>query len=177
MPAVHRAHSSPAARAAGPWRWCAVGTGAAAEEGERHTVSPGETLGSIAARNHTSVRALAEANGVADADRIIVGQVLVIPSVAGSGDRGAATVVHVVAPGETLSGIARHYGASVAALAVGQRHLGSGPGAHRRPPAGARRLGLVGASGGGAARNHTVSSGETLGRDRRAATACRSAPS
>src|SRR5512134_3309278 len=98
MPVVHRAAVAAAAAVA----MIAVGTGAAAEEGERHTVGPGETLGSIAARNHTSVRALAEANGVADVDRIVVGQVLVIPSASGGAAPAAATVVHVVAPGETL---------------------------------------------------------------------------
>ena len=141
----------------------AVGTGAAAEEGERHTVSPGETLGSIAARNHTSVRALAQANGVADVDRIIVGQVLVIASAAGAGGSGAATVVHVVAPGETLSAIARRYGSSVAALA--SANAISDPdlvriGARLQVPAGSGSPGS--SSGGGAARNHTVASGETL---------------
>jgi LysM repeat protein len=159
MPAVHRAAVAAAAAVA----LIAVGTGAAAEEGERHTVSPGETLGSIAARNHTSVRALAEANGVADVDRIIVGQVLVIPSGAGSGGSGAATVVHVVAPGETLSAIARHYGSSVAALASANGI--SDPdlvriGARLQVPAGSGSSSS--SSGGGAARNHTVASGETL---------------
>src|SRR5690606_7223392 len=112
MPAINRAVASALVAAA----MIAVGTGAAAEEGTRHTVRPGDTLGSIAARNHTTVRALAEATGVTDVDRIIVGQVLVIPSSSGAGG-GAATVVHVVAPGETLSGIARRYGTTVRALA------------------------------------------------------------
>ena len=160
MPVIQRAAVATAAAVA----LIAVGTGAAAEEGERHTVSPGETLGAIAARNHTSVRALAEANGVADVDRIIVGQVLVIPSGGGTGatgGSGAATVVHVVAPLETLSGIALRYGTSVSALASANGI--SNPnivriGARLQVPAGS------GASGGagGAARSHTVTSGETL---------------
>ena len=56
MPAINRAVASALVAAA----MIAVGTGAAAEEGTRHTVRPGDTLGSIAARNHTTVRALAE---------------------------------------------------------------------------------------------------------------------
>jgi LysM repeat protein len=144
----------------------AVGTGAAAEEGERHTVRPGDTLGSIAARNHTSVRALAEANGVADADRIVVGQVLVIPSAAGAGGSGAATVVHVVAPGETLSAIARRYGSTVAALAsangISDPDLVRIGARLQVPSASSSGSGTSGSSAGGTARSHTVASGETL---------------
>ena len=156
MPVCHRVVASAVVAVT----MIAVGSGAAAEEGERHTVRPGETLGSIAARNHTSVRALAAANGVADVDRIIVGQVLVIPSGSGTGST-AATVVHVVAPGETLSAIAHRYGASISALASANGI--SDPdlvriGARLQVPAGS------GGSGGSAAatRSHTVASGETL---------------
>lgn len=139
----------------------AVGTSASAQEGERHTVRPGETLGSIAARNHTSVRALAAANGVADPDRIIVGQVLVIPAASSAGG-SSASVVHVVAPGEHLSGIAGRYGTTVAALAsangitdpdlvrIGARLRIPGSGGSTAAPAPS------------AARTHTVSGGETL---------------
>jgi LysM repeat protein len=90
-----------------------VGPVAAAADDE-HTVSPGETLSGIAARNHTTVRALAEANGLNDANRIIVGQVLVIPAGASA---APATVVHVVAPGETLGRIAGRYGTTARAIA------------------------------------------------------------
>ncbi|HSH22857.1 MAG TPA: LysM peptidoglycan-binding domain-containing protein [Acidimicrobiales bacterium] len=48
-----------------------------------HIVAPGESLSVIAARYGTTVRALAEANGVADVNRIVVGQRLAMP---GSGE-------------------------------------------------------------------------------------------
>jgi putative chitinase len=44
-----------------------------------HTVRRGETASEIAAANHTTVRALAQANGLTNPNRIIEGQVLVIP--------------------------------------------------------------------------------------------------
>jgi len=44
-----------------------------------HTVQSGETLSGIAAQYGITMTALMQANGIADADRIFVGQVLVIP--------------------------------------------------------------------------------------------------
>ena len=135
---------------------------AAAED--QHTVRPGETLSRRSPLGTTRrSRALAEANGLGDANRIIVGQVLVIP--AAGAPAAPATVVHVVAPGETLGGIAAPL-----------RH--DGPGARRRPTASRTRtscgIGAAGsrcppaaAAGGGggtaaAAATHTVAAGETL---------------
>lgn len=138
------------------------GAGAAGADGE-HRVQRGETLAEIAAANHTTVRALADANGLSNPNRIIIGQVLVIPGAAAPAAAAPATVVHVVAPGETLSGIAARYGSTSRALAeangitnrnlvrIGQRltvpAAGSG-GAASAAPAGA---------------THTVAAGETLG--------------
>jgi len=126
---------------------------------EEHTVRPGETASEIAAAHGTTVRALADANALRDADRIIAGQVLVVPGTA----VGPATVVHVVAPGEALARIARRYGTTATALAatngiadpnlvrIGQRlsvpAAGSAGGAGSAP----------------AAATHTVAAGETLG--------------
>ena len=57
-----------------------------------HVVAPGETLSHIAARYGVTVRALAEANGIADVHRITAGQRLAIPGPrAGSGDRPPPT--------------------------------------------------------------------------------------
>jgi len=46
------------------------------------TVAPGDTLGKIASRLGTSVQALADANGIRDANKIRVGQVLKVPGAA-----------------------------------------------------------------------------------------------
>ncbi|HJV47512.1 MAG TPA: LysM domain-containing protein [Bacillota bacterium] len=45
----------------------------------RHTVQPGETIGTIAARYGTTVRAIAEANPGVNINYIYVGQTLRIP--------------------------------------------------------------------------------------------------
>lgn len=83
-----------------------------------HVVRSGDTLGTIAARNGTSVRELVEANGLRDPNVILVGQQLKIPG--GRTDTGAPTpaTTHTVARGDTLGRIASRYGTTVAAIAV-----------------------------------------------------------
>ncbi len=52
----------------------------AGASGQRvHTISSGETLSGIATQYGITMEALMQANGIADADRILVGQVLTIP--------------------------------------------------------------------------------------------------
>ncbi len=125
-----------------------------------YRVRPGETASEIARDHGTTVRALAEANGLADVDRIIAGQVLVIP---GGAPSAPATVVHVVRPGETLSGIAARYGTTSRALAAA-----NGITNPNLVVAGAR-LGIPGAAAPAAApapappvATHVVLPGETL---------------
>lgn len=130
----------------------------AAAQSNQHTVRRGETASEIAAAHGTTVSALAQANGVTDADRIIAGQVLVLP---GATPAAPSTVVHVVSPGETLSTIAKRYGASMSSLAsangiadvdlvrIGQRLT---------VPAG----GAGGAGSAPTASAHTVAAGESL---------------
>jgi N-acetylmuramoyl-L-alanine amidase len=134
------------------------GAGAAGAEGE-HRVRNGETLAEIAGANHTTVRALAQANGLSNPNRILVGQVLVIPGATAAAPSAPATVVHVVAPGETLSGIASRYGTTSSALASANRIT------NRNLVRIGQRL-TVTAGGGSAATpattQHTVSAGETL---------------
>lgn len=77
------------------------------------TVQPGETLSVIAARNGVTVASLVEANGILDPDRVTAGRSLRLP---GSGG-GITAGTHVVAPGETLSGIAAKRRVTLAALA------------------------------------------------------------
>jgi LysM repeat protein len=49
-----------------------------------HRVAAGQTLSSIAQRYGTTVRAIQQANGISDPNRVVVGRVLTIPSTAGS---------------------------------------------------------------------------------------------
>ncbi len=90
----------------------------------RYEVVAGDTLGAIAARHRVTVAALCERNDLARAAPLHVGRELVIPrpAAAPDGSSGAArrgaegARVHVVRAGETLSGIARRYRVTVAAL-------------------------------------------------------------
>ena len=74
------------------------------EDGPVHVVRRGETLYSIARRYGVDVWAVARANGIANPNRIYVGQRLVIPAGRPAG------IVHVVRPGEMLTRIALRYG-------------------------------------------------------------------
>jgi LysM repeat protein len=53
--------------------------------GGTHTIAAGESLSSIAGRYGTTISALVEANGLADANRIIAGQTLTVPGSSGGG--------------------------------------------------------------------------------------------
>jgi LysM repeat protein len=95
----------------------------------RHRVAYGETLSGIALRYHARVDQLVQRNGLADASRIYVGQVLRIravpidprhprhPGHPRHAAAGRATfVTHIVRFAETLSGIALYYRISVGAI-------------------------------------------------------------
>lgn len=102
--------------------------------GETYIVQAGDTLGDIAWEFGVSTSALRDANGLDDADYIVEGMTLVIPSGSGGGDDGSDDDssdgggdsvdigeifgYHVVQPGETLAGIASHYGTTVRAIAA-----------------------------------------------------------
>lgn len=79
------------------------------QNGRFHEAKPGETLTSIARDNGTTWQTLARINGLANPDRIRVGQQIRLPE--------TSAQTHVVKGGETLSGIAAANGTSVAALA------------------------------------------------------------
>jgi LysM repeat protein len=97
---------------------------AAAAPATTHQVARGETLTAIAARYGTTIGALAAANGISNPSFIRVGQVLAVPTAAAPAAPAApapvvaAPATHQVAYGESLSGIAVHYGSSVAVIAA-----------------------------------------------------------
>ena len=85
-------------------------------------VERGETLSSVARSLGISVPELARANGIADVHRVQAGRRLVVPSAdagpaAPAAPPVAAVASAVVAPGQTLSALARSLGVSVADLA------------------------------------------------------------
>jgi len=101
----------------------------AAQAAEHYTVRPGDTVSHIAARTGTTVAAITRANALHDPGRILVGQVLTIPSAASSTAAARpATVTHApathytVRAGDTVSAIAHRLGSSVATI-VKANHL------------------------------------------------------
>lgn len=78
---------------------------------ETHTIRPNENLQTIAASYDVSLDALMQLNGIIDPNRIVVGQVLVIPS-AGS----VMPSTYLVQPGDSLQWIAERYNTTVEAL-------------------------------------------------------------
>ena len=91
-----------------------------------YVVQAGDSLSAIAAAHGTTMQTLIELNGIADPNRIVVGQELVLPGGAapappattgGSVAPAAAGETYVVQNGDTLWGIARRWGTSVEAVA------------------------------------------------------------
>lgn len=87
----------------------------------RYSVRAGDTLGAIAERFDTTVKALARANHLRNINLIRVGQVLLIPA-APPQPQAATRTRYVVRPGDTLSQIAERLGTTVTAL-VRANHL------------------------------------------------------
>lgn len=97
-----------------------------------HRVRPGESLSAVARRYGVPLRQLMADNGLRNANHVRAGQRLAVRSSAASrrapapaagrqtvvaaAPRGSDYVVHRVAPGQTLSTIARRYGTSVATI-------------------------------------------------------------
>ena len=85
-----------------------------------HVVVVGDTLSAIADRYDSTLEAIMEANSISDASLIFVGQELTIPGAAAAPEATATpqagSLVHVVVEGDTLSGIAEHYGTTIAAI-------------------------------------------------------------
>lgn len=98
--------------------------GSVGESASSYTVKSGDTLGAIAKRNGTSVRAIKSANNLSS-DTIIVGQTLLIPSGSGAAapsvSSGASSVslpegTYLVQKGDTLGAIAKRYNVKVSEL-------------------------------------------------------------
>jgi LysM repeat protein len=88
--------------------------GAVAQEPRYHIVTQGQTLSSIAWMYGVTVQALVDANGLASAAYIYIGQRLLIPEPAA----GLGVTVHIVQAGESLLTIAARYGVTVRDLAT-----------------------------------------------------------
>jgi LysM repeat protein len=85
--------------------------------GADYVVERGDTLKKIAAEHGTTVRAIAEANDLANPDLIRIGQHLVIPGQTAEGSSGGGTS-YVVQRGDNLARIARAHGTTVSAIAA-----------------------------------------------------------
>ena len=86
-----------------------------------YTVRPGDSLGALAARNHTTVRQLAALNGLDPAKPLLIGKVLRLPQGGAGGSTPAAAAgagTYTVRPGDTLSGVAARLGISMRQLAA-----------------------------------------------------------
>ncbi|HSK92870.1 MAG TPA: LysM peptidoglycan-binding domain-containing protein [Candidatus Angelobacter sp.] len=160
-----------AALAAGPM------TSGSAYAADPIVVQPGDTLTGIAKRHGLTIAQLVELNDLADPNRIVAGQRLTVSSSPGArpaAPRPAtpsapAARSHTVRSGEHLTGIARHYGLTIAEVAAangisdpsriyaGQRLRIPGAPASPAPSASARQPGAAPAE-----RSHTVRSGEHL---------------
>lgn len=87
-----------------------------------HKVVSGNVLGQIARRYGVSAKSIQQANNLANANRLRIGQVLRIPPAAGETLQTAAKStpkprIHVVKSGQTLSAIARLHGVTTRQIA------------------------------------------------------------
>lgn len=105
--------------------------GTGSSSGSSYVVEEGDTLGAIARRFGTSVRALVEANGITNPNLIHAGKELAVPAGGGGGSASSAGTPssassggtqlpgqrHLVQPGDTVAGIAARYGVSASDFA------------------------------------------------------------
>lgn len=154
------------------------GQRASSGRGGKVTVQTGDTLSEIAAREGVGLTALMQANGLGNADHVMVGEQLVIPGGGRSGSAASAsaarkstpTAPYTVKSGETLSDIAAHFGTSTERLIQingisDPDHVMAGsrlqiPG---RPGARPAATSSSPAKSSATAKEHLVSPGESLG--------------
>jgi LysM repeat protein len=88
-----------------------------------YIVQPGDSLSTVAAAHRTSVAWLVEFNQISPAQRLYIGQALVVPlaeagaAASTQATAGAEMQIHIVQRGEHLEAIAAQYGTTAAALA------------------------------------------------------------
>ncbi|WP_236685298.1 LysM peptidoglycan-binding domain-containing protein [Demequina salsinemoris] len=125
MNSTHTTHLIPPRRnrraAAGVVAALALTTagGLPATADERHRVSSGETVSALAVAYGTTVATIVSANGLDSRATIYVGQTLSIPTSTGTSTKTATTKTsgtHTVAAGDTVWGLARANGTTVAAI-------------------------------------------------------------
>ncbi|MEE8337216.1 MAG: LysM peptidoglycan-binding domain-containing protein [Dehalococcoidia bacterium] len=80
-----------------------------------YEVQPGDTLGAIAERFDVGQSAIVELNGISNPNLLSVGQELQIPR-GGAGPAAAQPVFYTVAPGDSLTAIARRFNSSIDAI-------------------------------------------------------------
>lgn len=150
-----------------------------------HTVAAGDTVSALATRYGTTVDAIVSANRLDSRALIIIGQRLTIP---GSGVKSAGSTAsaapaatpaptaqtHVVRAGDTVSGLAKQYGTTVAQIVsanglnnagliyVGQRLTVSGSAGSGAATSGATTVQVSNPVSSTASRTHVVQSGETV---------------
>jgi LysM repeat protein len=97
------------------------GGGGPVATGGSYTIRPGDTLFSIAAQYGTTVSAIMQANGLANANYIYPGQQLVIPgggsNTGGGQQTGGSNQTYIVQRGDTLASIAYRHGTTAWAIA------------------------------------------------------------
>lgn len=81
-----------------------------------YTVEHGDTLGEIAREHGVSLRALVDANDIADPDLIRPGQVLVIPGGSTGGSSGPTIVKYKVVVGDSVARIAKDFGVTMSSI-------------------------------------------------------------
>ena len=82
-----------------------------------HTIAPGDTLSDLAEGWGVTVEEVARLNGIADPNRVRIGQELIIPANAGATAAPELPISHTIAPGDNLWDLAARWGTSVEEIA------------------------------------------------------------